>query len=106
MSKILSIGFLLAYTLILPASTFAQEGCTVVYGGGQVDCANITPVVASPTPTTAPPVNQTKSKGGLPIQPKTDVKTTPATGPETLALISLLPMAAAGFYLRNKTKGS
>ena len=107
----LVFSILFAFTL-LPAPTFAATDCTVVYGGGQVDCANITPVVTSPTPLISPisptpqifPTTPTQSKGGLPIQPKTDVKTTPATGPEALSLLGFIPMAAAGFYLRNKTK--
>jgi uncharacterized repeat protein (TIGR01451 family) len=44
----------------------------------------------------------TTSKGGLPIYPPTQSKSTPETGPEALALIGLAPLGALGFYLRKK----
>ena len=56
---------------------------------------------------TPQPTNPPTTKGGLPVvspvPPKNGQKT-PETGPETLALIGLLPTAAAGFYLRRKTQ--
>ncbi len=55
-------------------------------------------------PTTAPLQNKQISKGGLPIYPPSQTKTTPGTGPEALALIGLLPLGALGFFLRNKAK--
>jgi uncharacterized repeat protein (TIGR01451 family) len=46
----------------------------------------------------------TTTKGGLPIYPPTKATKTPGTGPETLSLFALIPMAAAGFFLRRKSK--
>ena len=42
-------------------------------------------------------------KGGFPVLPVTPVYSTPATGSETLALISLIPTAIAGWLLRKYT---
>lgn len=47
---------------------------------------------------------QTTTKGGLPIVPPTTVTTTPATGPELLPLIGMIPTGIAGFLLRRKTQ--
>lgn len=47
--------------------------------------------------------NPTTTKGGLPVYQPTQSKTTPATGPEMLALVGLAPAAGLGFYLRRKT---
>lgn len=47
---------------------------------------------------------QTTTKGGFPVMeaPK-DMKQTPATGPEMLPLISLVPIGLTGVYLRKKS---
>jgi len=47
--------------------------------------------------------NPSTTKGGLALYQPTQVRTTPDTGPEVFGLISLLPMAGAGWYLRRKT---
>lgn len=47
--------------------------------------------------------NRNVTKGGLPVYSPSNTKTTPQTGPETLALIGLLPAGALGFWLRHKT---
>lgn len=44
------------------------------------------------------------TKGGLPVFPPTEVKKTPPTGPEAIALFGLVPSAIAGFALRRKIK--
>ena len=46
----------------------------------------------------------TKTKGGLPVEPAPKVVTTPATGPEMLPLLALLPGGLAGFILRKRSK--
>lgn len=57
---------------------------------------------ATPTPTKSQLPDQTK--GGLPIKPQPNISKSPKTGPETLALVALLPSALAGLLLRRKTK--
>ena len=98
----LLIGVLLQLSL---APAYAQE-CTIIYGGGQVGCAKTagatTTIVKTPTPAKTSSASQTK--GGLPIHNEPDAKTTPATGPEMLGLISLIPAAGMGIWLRRKTK--
>lgn len=42
------------------------------------------------------------SKGGFPVFPAPSITTTPATGPETLVLFSLIPIGITGFFLRKK----
>jgi uncharacterized repeat protein (TIGR01451 family) len=73
--------------------------------------------ITAPTPGTNPPttkggqpvnpgtttVNPPTTKGGLPVYPPTTATTTPKTGPESLALIGLIPSALGGLYLRRKT---
>jgi len=52
---------------------------------------------------------ETKSqttKGGLPVEPAPKIITTPATGPEMLPLLALLPGGLAGFILRKKSRVS
>ncbi len=47
---------------------------------------------------------QLTTKGGLPIFPVPQKQfTAPATGPEMLSLVGLIPAALGGFYLRRKT---
>lgn len=48
----------------------------------------------------------TTTKGGLPILPPQAVKTTPSTGPEAIALISLIPGALAGIALHRVPYGT
>lgn len=43
------------------------------------------------------------SKGGFPVLPSVPVSTTPATGPEMLGLIALIPTGLAGWFLRKKS---
>ena len=45
-----------------------------------------------------------KKIGGFPIFPPVPVTSTPSTGPQSLALFSLIPMGIAGFFLRRKSK--
>lgn len=57
-----------------------------------------------PTQTTNPsPQTETPkaSKGGLTVYPAPQTNKAPNTGPESLAIIGLLPLAFAGFKLRN-----
>ncbi len=46
--------------------------------------------------------NQNTTKGGLPVYPPSKTKATPGTGPETIALFSLLASGLFGFILRQK----
>lgn len=127
---------LLISALLLPSVSFAQTPieseqtptCTIIYGGGEIECDATASATTKPTaaPTTqankqptTPSAGQGSSnegsgqgttKGGLPagrqgvsVQKPTNPKETPATGPETLGLLALLPAAAAGFYLRKKS---
>ncbi|HVF69653.1 MAG TPA: hypothetical protein VNA13_03750 [Xanthomonadales bacterium] len=48
--------------------------------------------------------NPTTTKGGLPVYPPTKATTTPSTGPESIALIGLIPSAIGGVLLRRKSK--
>jgi hypothetical protein len=84
--------------------------CTIIYGGGEVDCAQVASATATgtvtPSPTRKPqPTTPTpaQTKGGLKVQPPSKATTTPATGPEMLGIIALVPAAAAGLWLRRKT---
>lgn len=43
------------------------------------------------------------TKGGLPVFPAPKVTTTPATGPEAVALFGLIPGGALGYLLRRKS---
>lgn len=45
---------------------------------------------------------QTTTKGGFPILPPPTITTTPATGPEMLPLIGLIPAGLSGWFLRRK----
>lgn len=47
---------------------------------------------------------QTVTKGGLPVAPAPKITTTPATGPELLPLLALLPSGLAGLILRKRSK--
>lgn len=49
------------------------------------------------------PVLGETTKGGLKVFPAQPIAKTPATGPEMLSLIGLIPSAIAGFLLRKKT---
>jgi uncharacterized repeat protein (TIGR01451 family) len=57
-----------------------------------------------PTPIPTQPPASTTTKGGKQVFPASTTQTTPKTGPEALSLASLLSLAAAGFWLRRKTK--
>lgn len=52
-------------------------------------------IVPTPTATT---------KGGFPVLSSVPIKTTPPTGPQSLALFSLIPTGLAGFFLRRKSR--
>lgn len=90
----------------------ANASCQVIYGGGQT-CNTLT-LILTPTPKTAAPASNAalptqapvvnKTKGGFPILPSSPVKITPATGPEMLPLIGLIPMGLAGLFLRKKPR--
>lgn len=73
---------------------FAQEPCQPIYGGGPTCTAS-----PSITPTPAETI-----KGRFPILTPPPVKTTPATGPESLMLFSLIPIGLVGWFLRRKSK--
>ena len=85
-------------------TTTATPTCTPILGGGEYACT----ASISPTPTeseiTPSPTKKQTTKGGLTVEKPSKTKTTPSTGPEALSLLGLIPVAAAGFYLRRKTK--
>ena len=49
------------------------------------------------------PVLGETTKGGLKVFPSQPITKTPATGPEMLGLLGLIPSAITGFFLRKKT---
>ena len=116
---VFGIALLSFFSLFAPVAFSANE-CTVIYGGGEIDCkATITATAkVTPSPTrslekkpatesgqTSPSANaEQTTKGGLPVYEPTKADVTPPTGPEALALVTLIPAAALGFYLRKKTK--
>lgn len=53
--------------------------------------------------TTLATVNQTSTKGGLPVYPPAQAGITPQTGPQAAALIGLISAGLLGLILRNKT---
>lgn len=54
-------------------------------------------------PTSEGQPNQPTTKGGFPVMnAPVGMTETPATGPSTLPLLSLLPLGLAGFYIRKK----
>lgn len=67
----------------------------------QPKAAAVAPIKATPTPK-APQNTQQTTKGGLPVYPPTQTKTTPPTGPEALALVGLIPAAGLGFWLKKR----
>lgn len=91
-----------------PAS--AADDCTIIYGGGEIKCTATVSATAKVTPTPAKseqaPATESAgtTKGGLPVYEPVKSAETPNTGPEVIALISLIPAAGLGFYLRKKTK--
>ncbi|HEX8931555.1 MAG TPA: hypothetical protein VF810_00190 [Patescibacteria group bacterium] len=96
-------GLILAFLVVFAPINQAQAvDCKVVYGGGSIDCAQ-----NSPTPTSTPLkqiMQPNQTKGGLTVYKQTPPPATPATGPEALSLIGLIPMAVGGLYLRKKSK--
>lgn len=52
-----------------------------------------------PSPTIPP-----QTKGGLPVAPQPQTRTTPKSGPEMLSLMALIPAGIGGFLLRRKTR--
>jgi len=126
---VLSLLFLTPKAANAATPTPIQSGptpaCVIIFGGGTIDCAKISQAVMQPTTAPAVPSNQNTqpakqtqqpsspdkigvqsgqamTKGGLPVHAPSQTKTTPATGPEAWSLISLLPMAGAGIWLRKR----
>jgi hypothetical protein len=96
---------LLLFAFSVQETAFAQSNCLPVNNGGTTArqvCTNATSSQENTTPTQATAPQQTK--GGLPIYPASNTKSTPSTGPEDWALPSLLFLGATGLLLRNKTK--
>lgn len=54
----------------------------------------------------APTTPPTATKGGFPVLSPAPITTTPATGPEALALFALIPTLGAGLFLRKITNKS
>lgn len=72
---------------------FCLQKQGVAVGGGAAS--------STPQPMPIPP---SQTKGGLPVVQSSPMQTTPATGPEALALFGLLPAAGIGALLRKKSK--
>lgn len=49
-------------------------------------------------------IQKTLTKGGLPVMPAPNMTQTPATGPEMLPLLGLIPAALGGLFLRKRSK--
>jgi hypothetical protein len=93
-----------------------NQGVTCITNNARVQSGNITNgdtasyciqlIAGIPTNPSGVPVNgsQPTTKGGTPVYEPQPVTTVPKTGPETLALIGLLPTGAFGYYLRKKSK--
>lgn len=63
-----------------------------------------TPTITPPLPTPLP-VNKPAVKSGFPIiTPPATISKTPSTGPEALALFSLIPTGILGWILRKKSR--
>lgn len=129
MKKSLIALILLTLLFVLNAHVAHAEECKPIYGGGKTSeqvCDGEKKVAPKkeeetkkpipPTPTARPkasptpiksgptPIKSETTKGGLPVLPPSQQKTTPPTGPEMLGLLTLLPAGALGYYLRKKTK--
>lgn len=95
------------YFAMFPGYSFA-DGCLPLYGGGITDrqfCPTPTPEntpAKTPVRTKTKPNTISQTKGGLSIYPAPQKKSTPDTGPEAWPIIGLLPLAGAGFLLRDK----
>jgi uncharacterized repeat protein (TIGR01451 family) len=79
-----------------------SEDNTLVCLGKQAAAPITTPTTE---PTTEPAIaanTNTVTKGGLPIYPPSQTKSTPSTGPEAWALFALAPISGLGFFLRRK----
>lgn len=91
---------------IVSKPVFAADDCTIIYGGGEIKCEATQSADKKITATSTEPVvtNPPTTKGGLPVDTPPPATQTPGTGPEALGLLSLIPAAAAGIFLRRKTK--
>jgi hypothetical protein len=92
---------LIFYLLSQPhAVQAATQPCKPIFGGG-IYCSATSIPTANKEP--AGSSNPTMTKGGLQVHTPSQTNKTPDTGPETLALIGLLPAAGIGMWLRRKT---
>ena len=99
-------------------TTSAQAPCTPLQGGGQkADGTSYCMETVMAIKTTEPseptasqnwnqsqiPETATQTKSGLSVQSMPSIQKQPNTGPESLALLGMGPLAALGWYLRKKT---
>lgn len=88
-------------------STFETKGDTVpTVAPKQATAQNKAPAsktTATPVPTKKPTQPST-TKGGLPIHEPKQTQKTPDTGPEALALPSLISLMGIGIFMRSKAK--
>jgi len=98
---ILYLILLIMFAGITSQPADAQSNCLPLNNGGQTDKQ----ICPSPTPQT-PVMNTTNQQitRRQPVYPISQAKTTPKTGPELIALPSLISLAGLGFFLRNKAK--
>lgn len=95
--------------------SFAQTGCTPIYGGG-VKSDNLPYCmegIIQPTPTSTsnaqtpsfitPSTNTGQTKSGYRVQSPSYAQQTPGTGPSETALLACILFAVTGLYLRKKT---
>ncbi len=91
MARIIKLFLLGVISYLLFVNTvFADTPCKPIYGGG-------------PTCTSPAQITIEKKIGGFPVMPPSTISKTPATGPESLALFSLIPIGIAGWFLRKKS---
>lgn len=104
-------GLLIILFLILGVTTsvFATTeqpstapSCQPIFGGGEYTCSNQKKITQSPTP--ANKISKQTTKGGLTVEKQSNATKTPATGPESLAILILIPAAGMGIWLRKKIK--
>jgi len=82
--------------LLFVNTVFADTSCKPIYGGGPT-CTSSTQI-APDKKILIPPASN------FPVLNPPVVSKSPATGPEALALFSLIPIGIAGFFLRRKSK--
>lgn len=119
MKRILFITSILFVAVLgLVQSASAQAPCTPLQGGGQKSdgspycMESIMAIKTAQSNESAPQTNWNQgqisntppqTKGGLAVQSMPSIQKQPNTGPESVALLGMGPLAAFGWYLRRKS---